>query len=174
MTHPTATTHACFLSSPPGAASRRHRSLLCTPHPRTSSPAADPPLVRVRHRRDVEGKPRPLPRCSHWSRSGFFLPAVPVRVRKAGRLSRGTGLGSDLALEPKDDSFCFSLLLLLRACLLCTAHHRMEEYWNRSVSSHSWFWDAENRGEAAPAGQQGQAEGHEGCLGAHRYGTVAA
>lgn len=87
------------------------------PHPRTSSSAADPPLVRVRRRRDVEGKPRP--RCSHWSRSGFFLPAVPVRVRKAGRLSRGT----DLALEPKDDSFCFSLLLLLRACLsgLCCA-----------------------------------------------------
>jgi len=29
--------------------------------------------------------------------------------------------------------------------------------------------DAENRGEAAPARQQGQAEGHEGCLRAHRY-----
>lgn len=176
MTHPTATTHACFLSSPPGAASRRHRSLLCTP---------------------ILGPPR-LQQTLLWCACAAGEMSKVSRVRARARAAR---IGRDLVSFCRPCPYvCAKLVAFPEARILlwnprmirfaflcfcscvpacpasavhCSAHHRIEEY-NRSVSSHSWFLDAENRGEAAPAGQQGQAEGHEGCLGAHRYGTVAA
>lgn len=175
MTHPAATADALYLQLHSSVASalstialyvaltpyssRRHYSLLsCFPPPRSLLLLAcsRPPLVcaagQCSHHPGDMSKVRRA-RVARIDRDliSVFLPFVCTKL-----VAFPAARGRILLWNPRNDSFCFSLLG--SAFALCSS---LLPCWTLD--------DAENRGEAAPAGQQGQAEGHEGCLGAHRY-----